>query len=201
MTSRLKFTLAVSLLFVALLFTAHAQQSTASATPSVATDAQQMQVLIEEVRQVRAVVERANLNTQRASFNLYYAQTLYDRLTRQQARVDRLTSEVEEVKTRIHQSLDGSRDEEELKELRATIDGAPNPQARAELIQSYQMTERSLIRQRELARQEADRDRLRQQQLETALHTEQARLSELQGQLDLLDREFEQAITSTKKTK
>jgi len=191
MFSKLKYTFALCLFCAALSFNAFAQQTAASpAAPS--PEAQLLRTLIDEVRQLRAV-------SQRNSLNLHRAQMLTDRMARQQTRVESLTEEIEQLKTQIQQSLDTSRDDDEMKELEAAINDTADQQQRAVLIQSYNGMKRAIERQREYARQEAERNRSRQQQLEIALRAEQARLAELQDQFDALEREFEKQLNETRK--
>ncbi len=196
--TRLRSSFAWSLLVIALLTGAGAlaQQPAAAPQPPTASspEAQLLRALLEEVRQLRIALQRANINTHRA-------QMLTERLARQQSRVDSLIEEIEQTKALIQQSQDTSRDEDELKDLEATINETPDPQTRAQLVQSYAALKRSLIRQREYARQEAEQSRERQAQLEATLRQEQARLAELQDQLDAVYRELDQQITEGKKSR
>jgi len=191
MFSKLKYTFALCLLCAAPSFNAFAQQGAASpAAPS--PEAQLLRTLIDEVRQLRVA-------SQRNSLNLHRAQTLTDRMARQQTRVESLAEEIEQLKTQVQQSLDTSRDEDEMKELEAAINDTADTQQRAVLIQSYNGMKRAIERQREYARQEAERSRSRQQQLEIALRAEQSKLAELQDQFDALEREFEKQLNETRK--
>ncbi len=191
MLSKLKYVFTLCLFCGVLSFNAFAQQSTSLPT-APSPEAQLLRALIDEVRQLRAVTQRNNLN-------LYRARVLADRLARQQTCVESLTEEIEQLKARIQQSLDTSRDEDEMKELEAAINETVDPQQRAILIQSYNSVKRAIERQREYARQEADRSRSRQQQLEIALRAEQAKLGELQEQLDTVEREFDKQLSETRK--
>ncbi|HMY76253.1 MAG TPA: hypothetical protein PLQ88_30830, partial [Blastocatellia bacterium] len=85
------------------------------------------------------------------------------------------------------------------KDLLATINETADPQQRASLVQSHNSLKRALERQREYARQEAERSRERRQQLEITLRTEQAKLGELQEQLEALDREFDKQLAEGRK--
>ncbi len=198
MLTKMKYFLALCLFSLGLCASVQAQPpatATTNSTPTAATpEAQLLRALLEEVRQLRAVVQRANVNN-------YRARALTERLARQQTRVDTLSEEIEQLKTQIQQSLDTSRDEDELKELKTDIDRAPDAQTRAQLIHSYQLTERSQLRQREYARQETERNQARQQQLEINLQIEKAKLSEWQEQLEQLDREFDKPVTEVKKAR
>lgn len=182
---KLKSVLLFSALILTLSLSAMAQtQPAATQSPTASMpDVQLLRAILEELRLQRAVLQRTYVNA-------YRAQTLTERLARQQARVDSLNEEITQLKSLIQQSQDSSREEEELKDLLAAINET-TPQQREPLIQSYNSLKRALERQREYARQETERSRERQQQLETSLHAEQTKLAELQGQLEEMDRELE----------
>lgn len=174
---------------------AWAQQAPTAQTSVASTpDVQLLRAILEELRLQRAVLQRTYVNA-------YRAQMLTERLARQQARVDSLSEEITQLKSALQQAQDATREEDELKDLLATINETPDPQQRAALAQSYQSLKRAFERQREYARQEAERSRERQQQLETALRAEQAKLAELQEQLDALDREFDRQLGETRKAR
>lgn len=168
--------------------------SPASVTGASSPEAQLLRAILEELRLQRAVLQRAYINA-------YRAQMLTERLARQQARVDSLTEEVTQLKAQIQQTLDTSRDEDELKDLLAIINETVDPQQRAMLIQSYNSLKRAIERQREYARQEAERNRERQQQIEMSLRAELVKLAELQEQFDALDREFEKQLSETRRAR
>ncbi len=187
-----------ALLLFCLLFTVDlfAQQAPAPSGPAVSAspEALLLRSLLEEVRQLRAALQRANIS-------LYRAQMLTDRLARQQNRVESLTLEIEQLKEQIQQAADPSNEEEELKDLEAAIRDAPDPQTRAQLMQTYNSLKRSMQRQREIARAETERNQARQSHLENTLRTEQARLAEIQEQLDAIDREIDKPATESRKSK
>ena len=87
-----------------------------------------------------------------------------------------------------------------MRELEAAARNA-DPQTRQQLVQTYESLKRSIERQREYARQEAERNRARQQQLEATLQAEQSRLAELREQLDALDRDLDRQVSDGKKDK
>lgn len=170
-------------------------QPAAAPSPVAATpEAQLLRAILEEQRLTRITLQRVYVNA-------YRAQMLTERLARQQARVDALGEEITQLKSVIQQAQDTARDEDELKDLLATINETTDPQQRAALVQSYNSLKRALERQREYARQEAERSREHQQQLEAALRTEQTKLAELQEQLDALDREFDKQLNETRKAR
>ena len=191
--SRLKSSLALFVFCLALASNAFAQQP---AAPNVAPspEAQLLRALLEEVRQLRQTM-------QRATFNQYRTQTLTGQLARQQARVESLTEEIEQLKAAQQQAYDARRDQEELQELETAYKREPNPTMREQLRQSYQSMQRALTRQQEDQRLDAERHRQRQSQLEINLRGEQTRLAELQEQLDAVAREFDKPAIEAKKTR
>lgn len=154
---------------------------------------EELRALREEVRQLRTTIQRTNINT-------YRAQRLTEQLAAQQSRVDGVVEQIEQLKAQTQLSLDASHDEEELRDLEAALRVA-DAQTLPQLRQVYESLKRSIERQREYARQEAERNRTRQQQLETLLQTEQARLAELREQLETLDRDFDRQMADAKKSK
>ena len=168
---------------------AQTQQAAVPLPVASTPEAQLLRAILEELRLQRAAMQRTYVNA-------YRAQSLTERLARQQARVDSLSEEITQLKSVIQQSQDAPHEEDELKELLVTINETADPQLRAALVQSYNGLKRAFERQREYARQETGRNRERQQHLETALRTEQAKLAELQEQLDALDREFERQLSA-----
>ncbi|HEX9004058.1 MAG TPA: hypothetical protein VGB07_29370 [Blastocatellia bacterium] len=198
MTSKLRFALAVCLFCLAQSAIAYAQQP--AAAPATSPEVQLLRAMLEEQRALREEVRQLRATIQRTNINTYRAQRLAEQFAQQQNRVDGFVEQIEQVKTQIQQSLDTSRDEEELRELEAAARNA-DPQTRQQLVQTYESLKRSIERQRDYARQEAERNRARQQQLEATLQAEQSRLAELREQLDALDRDFDRQVSDDKKGK
>lgn len=194
--SKVKSTVLFLTFFFVLALSAAAQtQSAAASSPMAATpDVQLLRAILEETRLTRITLQRVYISA-------YRGQMLTERLARQQARVDSLNEEITQQKSLVQQAQDVSRDEDELKDLLATINETADAQQRAALIQSYNSLKRALERQREYARQEAERSRERQQELEVVLRTEQAKLAELQEQLDALDRDFDKQLNDARKVR
>ncbi len=172
------------------------QTSPGPPSSSVASspEAQLLRAILDELRVQRAALQRTYVNA-------YRAQMLTERMARQQARIDSLTEEITQLKTVAQQLQDYSQDENELKDLLATINETADPIQRASLLQSYNSLKRAIERQREYARQEAERNRERQQQAELALQVEKTKLAELQDQLEALDREFDKQLGEPRKTR
>lgn len=190
--SKVKSTALFFAFFFMLALSAMAQTQSTAAPVAATPDVQLLRAILEETRLTRITLQRVYISA-------YRGQMLTERLARQQARVDSLGEEIAQLKTLVQQAQDASRDEDELKDLLATINETADAQQRAALIQSYNSLKRALERQREYARQEAERSRERQQQLETLLRAEQAKLAELQEQLDALDHEFEKQLNDARK--
>lgn len=174
-----------------------AQQPVGSASPASAAEVQLLRALLDEVQRLRLSVQHNN----ETQINTYRAQAVQARLTLQQARVDGLTEEIEHLKALIQQASDTSREEAELKEMEELFRQISEPNLRAQRMQELEIQKRSLARQQDAARQEADRHRLRLAQLHATHQQEQARRDELQGQLDALDRDLAQQLTDNKKTR
>lgn len=174
-----------------------AQQPVGSASPASAAEVQLLRALLDEVQRLRLSVQHNN----ETQINTYRAQAVQARLTLQQARVDGLTEEIEHLKALIQQASDTSREEAELKEMEELFRQISEPNLRAQRMQELEIQKRSLARQQDAARQEADRHRLRLAQLHATHQQEQSRRDELQGQLDALDRDLAQQLTDNKKTR
>lgn len=192
--SKVKSTVLFFAFFFMLALPAAAQAQPAPAPVAATPDVQLLRAILEETRLTRITLQRVYISA-------YRGQMLTERLARQQARVDSLNEEITQLKSLVQQAQDASRDEDELKDLLATINETADAQQRAALIQSYNSLKRALERQREYARQEAERSRERQQQLETLLRAEQTKLAELQEQLDALDRDFDKQLNDARKVR
>lgn len=200
--TRLKTIFFANALFISLAFAAGvmAQTPTPASSSGLTPDTQLLRALLEEqralreeVRQLRAVILRSNITT-------YRAQKLTDQLAQQQSHVDGLTEQIEQLKAQTQQSLQGSGDEQELRDLEAAIQAA-DPQTRPQLIQVYESLKRSIERQREYAQQEVAQNRIRQQQLEALLNNEQIRLADIREQLEALDRDLDKQLADGKKAR
>jgi hypothetical protein len=168
-----------------------AQSSNAVPTAPSSAEAQLLRALLDEVRQLRIALQRAQLTT-------YRGHLLADRLKQQQSRVDGLTEEIAQLRAQLQQEMSYGREEEQLRELEAAINRAPDPVTRAQLTQTYEDLKRTIQWQKEYARQDAERNSARQQMLEVMLRDEHEKLAQIQGQLDALDRELERMVPEIK---
>lgn len=131
---------------------------------------QPMQALVNEVRQLRLVIQQSN-------FSNYHAQVTLERLRWQQPRVDRLNEKLEKVRTELAELRSRqARAPEDLKYLENELGKETDQRKRRELEQAQQMTKHL---PEELAQWEQQEARLLAQ-----LQPEQAKLNELNERLD-----------------
>ena len=177
--------LLLAVLGLSLLTVAKAYSS--SAVQPVQGD-QTMQALLGEVHQLRLVLQRANLNT-------YHAQITIERMKLQQQRVDRLTTQLGEVRKQLAETrkawswIPGNMKTEEMRLTQET-----EATKRAEMERSIQRLKAELD---ELTQKE-QQEQVYETQLQAQLQAEQAKLSELNERLDTLQRELETQMSSEK---
>ncbi len=179
--------------------TAFAQsQPSSNGAPAVATASSPeviyLRSIVEEVRLLRVSMQQMMGNTLRTRI-------LVEQLAKQQTRVDVLLEEITHIKTFISQAQDSKRGEDEIQEMETRIRESGDPQERARLQHDYATFKRTLERERAALQKEAFEQQTRQTQLENSLRQEQAKLAELQGQLDALDQELERLLVETKPRK
>ena len=142
---------------------------------------QTMQALLGEVRQLRIVLQRGNLNT-------HHAQITVERMKLQQQRVDRLQTQLSEVGNQLagtRKSL--SQAATYLKELEVALTKETDAAKRAEI----EMRRRDTKFEVEEFTQKEQQQQGYETQLQAQLQAEQARLNELNERLDTLQRELE----------
>lgn len=158
---------------------------TAQTATSAESDNQTVKALLDEVRQLRLVMQRSSVATYRAQITL-------ERLKLQQTRVDLLLKEQTEMRNRI-----GNMDRQmamlngQAIELERLLAAATTPTERSEREMMLKGL-RSEIESEKLQLQEL---REREPQIVTQLQTEQAKLNELNDSLDRLERELESSFT------
>jgi chromosome segregation ATPase len=158
-------------------------QTTVNSPPKAAQgeNAQTMQALLNEVRQLRLAIQQSTLS-------VYRAQVIVERMRSQQQRVDRLNERLREIRDRIANWKMGQSDmQNEMKMIEGRINRATEAAERANL-EEHQ--ERMKTRLASMA-QENTRLLEQESQLAAQLNIEQARLTELNDQLDALQRELE----------
>jgi chromosome segregation ATPase len=142
-----------------------------------ADNGQPMQALVSEVRELRLAIQRSNLSS-------YHAQVTLERLRLQQPRVDRLSDKLEKVRSEI--ALIKARQAkapEDTRYLENELGKEKDPAKRRSLEESLQLIKRYPEQLAECQEEET--------QLIAQLQPEQAKLSELNGRLDALQKELE----------
>lgn len=137
---------------------------------------QTLKQLLTEVRELRLTVQRATVSSTRF-------QMLIERVRVQQAHVDALSRQLENIHSQVA-DMKGAKPqiEQQIKEAEDLLDRTPDPNAHAELDSRIKGGKANLAR---LA-QEDDRLRNRETAVDTELQAAQAKLNELNGQLDAL---------------
>ena len=168
-------------------------QNVGSSQPAIATqqETELLKALLDEVRQLRLAVQHASLSHHRALI-------LMEQSGRQRAVIESLSAELEQLKARIQADADPRRFDEEIKEMETAMSEA-EPQLRFQLSQTYASLKRSIERQKKQAEQELESRKERAQQLESKLRLEQAKLAEIQEQMDALERELSQQVAATRR--
>lgn len=182
--SRAKTISVICLLFLAPLgFTSFGSSQTipnSHAQTAQVENAQTMQALLSEVRQLRLAIQRSTLSA-------HHAQAIIERMRSQQQLVDRLTDRLREIRDRIANLKLGQIElQGELKRIEGRW-SRDNRQADPVEEESQEIVKTRLGF---LAQEEA-RMREQESQLVAQLPIEQARLDELNDRLDALQRELE----------
>ena len=156
---------------------AHSQTKTA-VTP--ADQDQTLQKLLNEVHELRLAVQRATANSTRF-------QMLIERTRLQQARVETLTRQLENIHSQAA-DLKAARPqlEQQIKDAEEQLDRTPEPNAHADLESRIKAAKANLARMT----QEEERLRNRETGSDGQLQTEQMKLNELNTQLDVLMNEL-----------
>ena len=147
---------------------------------NVDRESETMQALLSEIRELRRDLQNAAVAARRAHIVIY-------RLHEQEMAVERATKRWENAKSAVAQTqMQRKYNGDELKRLEENKDRIENEQQRKQY-----SDEMSSIRDREEARQ-AQEQELQSSQfaLEPQLKIEQAKLQQLQDQLDHLDRDL-----------
>lgn len=181
--SRTKNISIVCLLFlVALGFTSSGSSHT---TPNIPTqtaqgeNAQTMQALLNEVRQLRLAIQRSTLSA-------HHAQVIIERMRSQQQQVDRLNDRLRETRDRI---ANVKMVETELQDALKKIEGRLKRMGDAH--PDLEEEQETLKTRLGFQAQEEARLREVEPQLVAQLQIEQAKLTELNDRLDALQRELE----------
>ncbi len=170
-----------------LLSTVLAQSPAPTASPS---DAQLLRALLDEVRQLRLIVQKTGLQQHRL-------QILLEQIAQQKTRVENLQQELEQVRTQIRADSDLNRFDEDLKEFETAYQETTDPTTRAQMQQAYGALKRSVERQRKQAQEELQRLAEQERRWQQQLFQEQAKLTDLEQQLQALTNDLAQLATAT----
>ncbi len=174
----------VLVLFVWVFFTAAVSvsgQTEKPAEPLPDDDRQVLRALLEEMRELRLALQRANV----ASYRL---QVTLERIRLQQARVDSVSRAVENVRSRLS-DLKASRPqmEEQIKYAEDLMNSTTDLKRRGELEQEI----RAMKAHQSSRAREEEQSRNREAELILELQLEQAKLGDLNNQLDSMVRQLE----------
>jgi len=151
-------------------------QSEKAAASSQPDRDQTLRQLLAEVHELRLAVQRATVNNTRF-------QMLIERVRIQQAQVDSLSRQLENVHTQAA-DLKAVRPqmEQQIKDTEDQLDRTPDPNAHADMESRIKVVKANLAR----LGQEDERLHSREAALDTDLQAAQGKLNELNGQLDSL---------------
>src|SRR5205807_2468399 len=137
---------------------------------------QTLKQLLTEVRELRLAVQRATVSNTRF-------QMLIERVRVQQAHVDGLSRQLENLHSQVAEfKATKPQMEQQIKDAEELLDRTPDPSAHADLESRIKGGKANLVR---LA-QEDERLRNRETALDTEWQDAQAKLNELNGQMDAL---------------
>ncbi len=171
-------TLGCALGLVALCFVAPLRTQAQTNKPESAKgdSDQTLKQLLTEVRELRLAVQRAMVNNTRF-------QMLIERVTVEQAHVDALSRQLENVHSQVAEMKAAKPQmEQQIKGAEDLLDRTPDPSAHADLESRIKGGQANLAR----LTQDDERLRSRETALDTELQAAQAKLNELNSQLDAL---------------
>jgi predicted nucleic acid-binding Zn-ribbon protein len=174
----------VLVLFVWFFFTAAASVSGQTRTPPDPLrddDRQVLRALLDEMRELRLALQRANV----ASYRL---QVTLERIKLQQGRMDSFSRALESVRSRLS-DLKSSRPqmEEQIKYAEDLLNSTTDLKRRGELEQEI----RAMKAHQSSRAREEEQSRNREAELILELQLEQAKLTDLNNQLDSMVRQLE----------
>ncbi len=184
---RLKTISIICLIFLTTLFFisfAEPQTTTKSADKATQGEAEQtMQALLNEVRQLRLAIQRSNLTA-------HHSQVIIERMRTQRQQVDRLSDRLRGSRDQIaHLKMEQTEHQHELKKIEDRLSQQTDVVVISELEERRDHHKRRL----EFLVQEEARVKENESQSAAQLLIEQAKLGELNDQLDALQRELEKA--------
>lgn len=144
-------------------------------------DRRVLKTLLEEIRTLRLALQRTNVLSQRIQVTL-------ERMRLQQARVDSITRSLQTIRSRLlEMSRTRLQTENDIKNDEEQTPTAPTPDARAGLELQIREAKKRLV----LLAREEEEERGRELETSNELQSAQARLSELNKQLDTFMRDLE----------
>ena len=149
-----------------------------------AEENQTMRTLLSEVRQLRKTMQTAGLNAYRGQIILERMRLANEQVEKMAQKLDAAREDVEKIERTIPRMDDQS------KVMETVLQAETDPAKRAKLEFEVKDTKQQVERYKVLL----SRAREREQQLSTELRAGQARLTELESRLDLLEREIENEI-------
>ena len=186
---RIKAISIICLLFLAtLVFTSFGGLQTATgnnAKDAQGDNEQAMQALVNEVRQLRLAIQRSNLSA-------HHSQVVIERMRSQQQTVDRVADRLrwareEASRFRMYLPMQQAEIQNRLKVIEADLSETLDAKTRRAKEGELEITKQRLG----MMGQEETRLRENESQLAAQLQIEQAKLAELNDQLDALQRELE----------
>jgi chromosome segregation ATPase len=144
-------------------------------------DAPTLQALLAEVRQLRKELRTTTVAAQRVQILLYRLQIQETAVARAERRVDEVRSTLSQTQTELKMIAST------IKQIEDKVSNAQNPAERKRQEDLLAKFKAELESQQNSAQQ----SQARESEAERDLRAEQAKLTALQGQLDLLDKSFE----------
>ena len=193
---RIKAISIICLLFLAtLVFTSFGGPQTATganAMDAQGDNEQAMQALVNEVRQLRLAIQRSNLSA-------HHSQVVIERMRSQQQTVDRVADRLrwareEASRFRMYMPIQQAEIQNRLKVIEADLSETLDAKTRRAKEGELEITKQRLG----MMGQEETRVRENESQLAAQLQIEQAKLAELNDQLDALQRELEMPPSENK---
>ena len=193
---RIKAISTICLLFLAtLVFTSFGDPQTATgadAKDAQGDNEQAMQALVNEVRQLRLAIQRSNLSA-------HHSQVVIERMRSQQQTVDRVAERLrwareEASRFKMYMPIQQAEIQNRLKIIEADLSETLDAKTRRAKEGELEITKQRLG----MMGQEETRVRETESQLAAQLQIEQAKLTELNDQLDALQRELETPSSENK---
>ena len=147
-----------------------------------------IKALLSEVRQLRLTLQKSNLNGYRMQF-------MVERIRMQQARVDKITNTLEDLRGELSaMQVSVPQQTEQIREVETRLKQESDAEQRAQLESQLRELKYSVDEQK----QRADQLRDRESQVSAQLREEKMKLDELFDKINTVEREMEQEIEGLK---